>query len=324
MKKASLRAAKIWRYFGLLLILFGAAAFFTPDGFNSERPSLFQKIMLSIAGGQFAGAYRLEEMTELCDQYGPPVHNGFAYADGYAFSPLEFKKTMKNFELTPEMMSGSGGGCFPCIRELVDYGYGFIEAFHISQKDRVRLEALSKFRRPWDLDHSDGYVRDTGWFRYRLVERSENSSQCQEYDYVANKSRIKNTMPSSNKFEDGGRMGTIRFRDLKKLEDQKSCIHIEKIQAPTARYVLEEYGVWHKEIVSWTGNGVIIRRTRNITDRTTGQQLASKNSFSYYHKDYATRSRSGDSFANLRYISISGCGGRGNVPSIKKVIRPMR
>ena len=103
MKKASLRAAKIWRYFGLLLILFGAAAFFTPDGFNSERPSLFQKIMLSIAGGQFAGAYRLEEMTELCDQYGPPVHNGFAYADGYAFSPLEFKKTMKNFLLVLEI-----------------------------------------------------------------------------------------------------------------------------------------------------------------------------------------------------------------------------
>lgn len=293
--------------------------FFMPWGDSLERPSWFNKVMLTTTGYPIFSPYILPEQRDLCDKYGPPIKNEVIAVKGYAYSPIEFEKTMKEFELHPNQVSDLRVGCFPCIRELVVDGYEFIEAFYVSAKDLGRLEAESKLKKHLKLRGYDLYVTETGWFRYRLVDRDANPALCEVFD-VTLRRKGKDAFGIARSY---GKM-SISSPLLKKMDVERQCISVEKIDAPSSRYLVENIRVVHQEINGLIGGGLILRDSSIITDRRDGNVIASAHRFSYWHRYLIPVSKPEPFRPNSKpiYGYVSSCGNRQLSFKLSEILRP--
>ena len=277
---------------GLPILIIG---FFMPWGDSLERPSWFNKVMLSTLGHHIVGPYILPEMRELCDEYGPPVKGEVAGVKGYAFSSFKLKDTLGSFKLSPDQVADVRVGCYPCNEELIRFGYDFIEAFYVSALELTDLERKSKFQKPAKLRGRDGPVPKTGWYRYSLFDRSAAPKVCQPVP-------------------DG-----VWMADHRKVYFRTKCIGIEKIPAPTARYLVENLQVIQQEVNGLFDDGLILRTTTTITDRREGEVLASQNTFTYWRNTgYPSRAN----MSKMDHLSVSRCGGGYHFFPTQQILKP--
>lgn len=307
-----LKARRYMLPVGLPLLFVG---FFMPWGDSLERPSWFNKVMLNTTGHHIFGPYILPEQRDLCDEYRPLIIDEAVAVKGYAHSAVEFERTMEEFALFPDQASDLRVGCFPCIQELVVDGYDFIEAYYVSAKDLRRIEAASKFQKIPRLRGYDLYVTETGWFRYRLVDRSSDPERCEVFDVtLRRKGRDASGIPKSR-----GKIG-IPSLQLKKMDVERQCISVERVPAPSSRYLVENIRVIHQEINGLVGEGLILRNSSIVTDRLDGNVVASEHRFSYWRKfesgPEANRS-------NSRYAYVSSCGGRFRFANTRDILSPI-
>lgn len=293
---------------------------YLPLGRSEENPSWFSQIALATLGTPMS-RYILPEMRELCTQYGPPVDDGFAVG-GYAYSPFQFEKTIGKFKPSSEMTATVKVGCFPCIQELLIDGYPYIEAFYVYSKDLKRLEKASRFQGRSKVGRQDGYTTETGWYRYHLVDRKTKPDLCRQYDFIVTPVGY----DSTRSFAEGqarhkakGVRKNIEPWLQERLDAQGKCVAIEKIAAPTSRYLVENFDVVQQEIDGLFGKGLILRHASIITDRSDGTILASQNSFSYRHSVYHS-TRKSDTRQYYRYVSW--CGAKFGFLDTRLIVRP--
>lgn len=290
---ASFQWSKIKPYLlpvGLPLLIIG---FFMPWGDSLERPSWFNKVMLSTLGHHIVGPYILPEMRELCDEYGPPVKGDVVGVKGYAFSSFKLEDTLGDFVLPEDQVATVRVGCNPCNAELVRDRYKYIEAFYVSALELSNLERKSKLQIPAKVRGRDGMVSKTGWYRYSLFNRDSAPEVCRP-------------VPDGRWMEDN-----------RKAYFRSQCIGIEKIAAPTARYLIENTKVIHQEIDGLFSRGLIIHSASMVTDRRDGSLVASKNVITYQHEG---RTRGKHSSVKPLHSYVSSCGGYSflNIPDILK------
>lgn len=306
---------KVRRYLlpvGLPLLVVG---FFMPWGDSLERPSWFNTVMLRTVGHHIFGPYILPEQRDLCDEYGPPIIDEVVAVRGYAHSAVEFERTMEKFTLFPDQASDLRVGCFPCIQELVVDGYDFIEAYYVSAKDLGRIEAASKFQKIPRLGGYDLYVTETGWFRYRLVNRASDPELCEVFDITLRRKG----RDASGILKSRGKLN-IQSHWLKKMDVERQCISVEKIPAPSSRYLVENIRVIHQEINGLVDGGLILRNSSIVTDRRDGNVIASEHRFSYWHKFNVGPEAN---WSNSRYGYVSSCGGGFQFANTRDILSPI-
>lgn len=306
----------------LMSMLLLVSSCFLPLGRSAENPSWFNQLAL-VSLGTAMSPYILPEMRELCTEYGPPVDDDFVVG-GYAYSPFQFEKTIGEFEFSSEMIATVKVGCFPCIQELVIDGYPYIEAFYVSPKDLKRLEKISRFQGLSTVGGQYGYATETGWYRYRLVNRKAEPEQCRLYDFIAtpvgyDPTRSLAELRAVRKAKWARK--SIEARLQKRLDSQEKCVAVERISAPTSRYLVENFKIVQQEINPLIGEGLIIRTSSIITDRSIGKMLASQNEFSYWYKRNR-QIRKSTSERNYAYLYVSYCGGRFGFLNTRKIVRP--
>ena len=288
----------------MLLLVFSCSL---PLGRSDENPSWFHQIALGTLGLSVGGNYIIPELRELCDEYSTPVGDDFVNG-GYAYSPFEFKRTIGKFEATPEMTTNVKLDCFPCIQELLVDTYPFIEVFYVSGKDAKNVERMSAFRFGGKTSGKDGYVTETGWYRYSLADRKTNPELCSLYDYVANPIAYDPARSTAElrvlRKAKASRRRIPAYRK-KMLDTRGKCISVEKIAAPTARYLVENFYVVEQEIDALVGKGLILRQVSRVTDRNNGKVFVSQNSFTYWHQMYRSRRKSS---SGQSYLRVSSCG----------------
>ena len=305
----------------LMSMLLLVSSCFLPLGRSAENPSWFHQIALGTLGLSAGGNYVIPELRELCDQYGPPVDDDFVVG-GYAYSPFELKRTMGKFEATPEMTTKVKFDCFPCIQELLVDGYPYIEVFYVSGKDVKNVWEMAPLLGGSSLGGQDGYVTETGWYRYSLADRKVNPELCGLYDYVANSigdapNRSKEERRAVRKAK-ASRNRILSFRKTM-MDAGNKCIAIEKISAPTARYLVENFSVVVQEIDALIGHGLILRQASIVTDRSNGKVLASQNRFSYWHRG----DRSGRKLNSRQsYRRVSSCGAQVGFLDTRVIVHP--
>lgn len=305
----------------LMSMLLLISSCFLPLGRSDENPSWFHQISLGTTGLRVGRNYIIPEMRELCDQNSSPVIDDFVNG-GYAYSPFEIERTIGKFEATAGMTANVNFDCFPCIQELLVDTYPFIEVFYVSGKDVKHVERISTFQFPGRHSENDGYVTETGWYRYSLVDRETNPELCALYDYVANPITYDSTRSKAKQRALLKARATRRripaFRK-KMLASRGKCIAIEKIKAPTARHLVENFSVVQQEIDALVGDGLILRETSRVSDRSTGKVFVSQDRFSYWHRLY----RSGRKI-NSRdsYTYVSSCGAKLNFLNTRLIVHP--
>ena len=304
----------------VLMSMLVVSGCYMPLGRSEENPSWFSQIALATLGTP-TSRYILPEMRELCTQYGAPVDNGFAVG-GYAYSPFQFEKTIGKFKASSEMTATVRVGCFPCIQELLIDGYPYIEAFYVSSRDLQHLEKISRFQGRSKVRWQDGFTTETGWYRYYLVDRKTKPDLCRQYDFIVAPVSYDSTRSFAEEQalrKAKGLRKTIEPWLQEKLGVQEKCVAIEKIVAPTSRYLVENFGVVQQKVGGLVGEGLILREASIITDRSDGKILASQNNFSYRHSVYHPAQK-----PNSRrfYRYVSSCGAPVGFLNTRMIVRP--
>lgn len=305
----------------LMSMLLLVSSCFLPLGRSDENPSWFHQIALGTLGLRVGQYYVIPELRELCDQYGPPVGDNFVNG-GYAYSPFEFKRTMGKFEVTPEMTANVKFDCFPCIQELLVDEYPYIEVFYVSGKDVKKVERMSTFQFPGKANGKDGYVTETGWYRYSLADRKANPELCDFYDYVAepivyDPTRSKAEWLAVRKAKALRRRMPVVGKNM--LDTHGKCIAVEKITAPTARYLVENFNVVQQEIDALVGDGLILREASRVSDRSNGKVLASHNRFTYWHRLYRSGRKPN---SRQSYMHVTSCGAKFDFLITSLIVHP--
>ena len=290
----------------LMSMLLLVSSCFLPLGRSDENPSWFHQISLGTTGLRVGRNYIIPELRELCDQYDGPIVDDFVNG-GYAYSPFEIKRTIGKFEATPEMTTKVKFDCFPCIQELLVDTYPFIEVFYVSGKDVRNVWEMAVPLGGSSHGGKDGYVTETGWYRYSLADRKTNPELCDLYDYVANPiARDPTRSKAERRALLKARATRRRIPDFRKkmLASRGKCVAIEKIKAPTARYLVENFSVVQQEISALVGKGLILRQTSRVTDRSNGEVFVSQNNFSYWHQVYRSTRKPN---SRRGYLHVSNC-----------------
>ncbi|WP_293327300.1 hypothetical protein [Parvibaculum sp.] len=170
--------------------------------------------------------------------------------DGYAILPPGGMQAAKKIAVGKVTGASFEGGCFPCFKELIGDGYEYIETYYVGEEDRLRSLTLSGAQ----------YVRRTGLYRYRLVDRREEPYLCKQFDRYL---RVYEDSVLRGRAKTYANVGAFKMQSAKYKEElHDKCIYAERISAFSSPYLLRhELKVVAEETEK--GRSVRIRQFRN-------------------------------------------------------------
>lgn len=272
---------------------------------NPPPPTAAEVAKLDLLRG-FPKNYMPPEMAEMCKlDGGKKVFSRAKNVAGYARV-----QGVENWEVAPitlmnKYTTNARGGCFPCFIELLGKGYEYVETFNRSKVDlkpppfhlvtaHSRLKSVKGLPQilKYTYDGSqlsfpfgDGYAEKTGYYRYRLINRTELAepgtavSKCARFDkYMDLMEHFERNELQEYPFD------FLKFlRGFKKYSKQLGdrCVAVEPVQ----KFQASHYEVYDEEIIdtpSWQGVPAEILKTRlRLLNLKTRQIVAQATKYRY-------------------------------------------
>ncbi|WP_428481672.1 hypothetical protein [Pyruvatibacter mobilis] len=247
------------------------------------------------------------EMQALCENEAgselAEIYNVRGYAIARRTDLYPIKDTAEGIVGT----SGDAGGCFPCLTELVERDFDYIEAPYRSAEDRYQTSLQNGTAVP-ERYYYDQYATKTGLYRYSLADRSEGNTACAAFDDALRKARVQEgylfALPKL----------AILLRDYRRTQDELGdrCVSATRIDAFQARYLVQTEIKRVLEVPWWLLSGHVSKSRDSILDRQRGEIVAQTSIYRY-------QLHSGGKGFRL----WSGCGDAGRRP-IEELLHPVR
>lgn len=259
-----------------------------------ERSDLVFRLATWISGLPPQG-YIPAEMQALCDQDAGSKITQLYNVDGYSVLPRADLHPIEDITKGIAQHTGEIGGCYPCLKELVEQQFDYVETMYQSAADRYELahQHGSRYSRRW---FEDQYPNQTGLYRYQLVDRATSDVLCVPFDEAVKRAAQDHDSPLAKP------QNVVFWRHYLELKDQLAdrCVvakRIDQFEAPIA-FTTEKRRMTS---IRWRlVAGHVSMYKESVVDHRSGEVVSRGVVYRYLVH------RGGD-----RFHRISGCGATG-------------
>jgi hypothetical protein len=277
--------SKVLRICAMVASLFGLSA--CTEGYEKDDVRLIAAYLLS---GTPPKDYIPPEMQVLCDAEGGREVTKIYNVEGYAIARRTDLHPIEEIANGVTMTSGQWGGCFPCLSELVEQGFDYVEATYQSAEGRYQI---AKEERRIAMDEGndlyrnsilsrrsfhDLYSTETGLYRYSLADRLDDNALCSAFDEALRKARIQEgyffARPEL----------TMLLRDYRRTRKElgNRCVVATKVDAFKGPYLLETNQSRVLDASWWFLSGYVSKHREALVDRQSGFTAAQAIKFQFH------------------------------------------